>query len=68
MNLKEVEVRRYGPGKVLGEIPYVLQEYFKNYQPISIKCSSLVGEVFRISAIEFEKNILSNDSIFKVFK
>ena len=61
----EIEVCKYGPGKVFGQIPYVLPEYFSNYQPISVKCSSLTGEVLRISAIEFEKKILAN---FKVFE
>ena len=68
MNFKDVEVSRYGPGKIFGEIPYVLPDNFKNYQPLSVKCTSFSAEVFRISAIEFEKNILSNDYIFSYFK
>lgn len=38
--MKDVEVCRYGQGKIFGEIPYVLPEFFKNYQPVSIKCTS----------------------------
>jgi len=62
---QEMVVCKYGPGKVFGEIPYVLPEYFTNYQPISVKCSSSQGEVLRISAIEFEKKILANTKVFE---
>lgn len=68
VNNQEMEVCKYGPGKVFGEIPYVLPDYFKNYQPISVKCSSSQGEVLRISAIEFEKKILVNTKVFEQFK
>lgn len=50
---------------MFGQIPYVLPEYFLNYQPISVRCSSIIGEVLRISAIEFEKKILANYKVFE---
>ena len=64
----EYEVARYGPGKVFGEAPYVMPERFKNYQPISVKCTSIEGEIIRISVIEFEKKILSIPEVHKCFK
>ena len=64
----EYEVARYGPGKVFGEAPHVMPERFKNYQPISVKCTSIEGEVIRISVIEFEKKILTIPEVQKCFK
>ena len=51
---QEQVLTRYGPGKVFGHAPYSLKE-MKNYQPYTIKCVSQVGEVLRISGLEFEK-------------
>ena len=45
-----------------------MPERFKNYQPISVKCTSLEGEIIRISAIEFEKKILNIPEVQKCFK
>lgn len=68
VDLNEFEVARYGPGKVFGEAPYVMPERFQNYQPISVKCTSLEGEIIRISALEFEKKILSIPEVHKSFR
>ena len=63
---QEVELARYGPGKVFGEVPFVIEE-FKSYQPCSIKCVSLEAEVLRINGHEFEKKILSHKPVANVF-
>ena len=68
MEVQEFEVGRYGPGKVFGEAPFVMPERFRNYQPISVKCLSTEGDVIRISAIEFEKKILSIQRVQDSFK
>lgn len=68
IDAQEFEVARFGPGKVFGEAPFVMPERFKNYQPISVKCTSIEGEVLRISAIEFEKKILSISEVNKCFR
>lgn len=65
---QELEVARYGPGKVFGEAPFVMPERFKNYQPISVKCASLEGEIIRISSLEFEKKILSIPEVQRCFR
>lgn len=57
---------RLGPGRVFGEMAYVVPN-FENYQPYTIKCVSIKGELLRISGIEFQKKFLSNKILEKAF-
>lgn len=56
----------YGPGMVFGHYPQVLSQ-FKHYQPVTIKCSSQEAWVFKISTIEFEKNVLNYKRVREFF-
>ena len=58
----EVILTRYGPGKVFGHVPYLVKD-ISNYQPCAIRCSSLIGEVLRISGIDFERILISSTTV-----
>ena len=57
-----VELARYGPGKILGELIYVIPK-LRSYQPYEIKCISVEGEVLRMSGIEFQIKILKHQRV-----
>ena len=54
-----VELAKYGPGKCLGEGIYVIPQ-LKNYQPYTIKCTSVEAEVLRMSGYEFQRKVLQH--------
>ena len=58
---------RMGPGKVFGETCHIIPE-FKGYQPCSIQCVSLRGEVLRVSGHEFVKKFLNHESMRRAFQ
>ena len=64
---KEMELSRFGKGKVFGEVIYVIHEFGK-VQPFGVKCISLEAEVLRISAIEFEKKIINSKTVMGIFR
>ena len=62
-----IELARLGPGRVIGEIPFVI-EGLRYYQPYSAKCVSLEAKVLRISGHEFDKKILCHRQVFHSFQ
>jgi hypothetical protein len=66
LDQSQVILAKLGPGRVFGEMVYVVPE-FQNFQPYTIKCISIKGELLRISGIEFKKKFLSNKNLLKAF-
>lgn len=56
---QEIALAKYGPGKVFGAIPYVINELY-DYQPCTITCDTNHGQVLAISGHEFEKYVLTS--------
>ena len=58
----QVILSKFGPGRVFGEVVFVVNK-FEGYQPYTIKCVSVKGELLRISAHEFQKKFMSNKKV-----